>query len=365
MRVGLVVYGDLGTTSGGYLYDRRLAAALRDAGHRVSVVSLPERDYLRALADNLDPGIRSGLRGFDLLVEDELCHPSLVGHNRAVGAPIVAVVHHLRSSERWPAWRERLYRAVERRYLRTADAAIYASDATRRDAERLAGPRPSVVARPAGDRFDPDVDPRTIVARADRDPFRIAFVGNLLPRKGLRVLLRGLARVSGDWHLSVVGNDDADPGYADDARELAETFGIADAVRFEGRLPDAALADRLAESHLLAVPSRFEGYGIVYLEGMGFGLPALATTAGGATELVTHGEDGFLVPPGDAAAVAAAVETLLSDRDRLREMSLTARRRFERHPGWSESMATARRFLQSVADESERLGENHPKETEP
>ncbi|UPV72849.1 glycosyltransferase family 4 protein [Halorussus limi] len=349
MRVGLVAYGDLETTTGGFLYDRRLAGALREAGHRVGVVSLPWRDYPRALADSLDPRVRRRLRGFDLLVEDELCHPSLVGHNRAVEVPVVAVVHHLRVSERWPAWQEPVYRAVERRYLRSVDAAIYASEATRRAAERLAGPRRSVVARPAGDRFDPELGPTEIAARAERDPLEVVFVGNLVPRKGLHVLLDGLARVAGDWRLSVVGSA-TDEEYARSVRRRAVDLEIADRVQFEGRLSDAALADRLAGSHLLAVPSLFEGYGIVYLEGMGFGLPAVATSAGGATELVTHGEDGFLVPSGDDAAVAEAVETLLSDRERLREMSLAARRRFERHPGWDESMATARRFLEAVAE---------------
>ncbi|WP_128477466.1 glycosyltransferase family 4 protein [Halorussus pelagicus] len=367
MHVGLVVYGNLETTTGGFLYDRKLAGALREAGHRVTVVSLPWRDYPRALADHLDPRVRRSLRrrlrGFDLLVEDELCHPSLVGHNRAVSVPIVAVVHHLRASEQWPAWQNVVYRAVERLYLGSTDAALYASEATRRAAERLAGPRsprPSAVVRPAGDRFDPEITPERIAARAERDPFEIVFVGSLVPRKGLHVLLDGLARVAGDWRLSVVGSA-TDEEYARTVRKRTESLEIADAVRFEGRLSDAALADRLAESHLLAVPSLFEGYGIVYLEGMGFGLPALATSAGGATELVTRGEDGFLVAPGDSAAVTEAVETLCVDRERLREMGLAARRRFERHPGWDESMTTARRFLETVAEASKSA----PRETAP
>ncbi|WP_135852043.1 glycosyltransferase family 4 protein [Halorussus salinus] len=362
MHVGLVVYGDLDATTGGFLYDRKLASALREEGHRVSVVSLPWRDYPRALADALDPRVRRTLRGdrgrggpgdrdeFDLLVQDELCHPSLVGHNRAVETPIVAVVHHLRASEEWPAWQNRIYRAIERRYLESTDAAVYASAATRRAAERLAGERPATVARPAGDRFDPDLTDDAIAARAERDPFEVVFVGNLIPRKGLHVLVEGLARVAGDWRLSVVGSA-TDRDYAERVREQARNRGVADRIRFEGRLSDSALADRLAASHLLAVPSQFEGYGIVYLEGMGFGLPALASSAGGAPELVTDGEEGFLVVPGDAAAVAESVRTLRDDRATLRAMSLAARRRFERHPGWDESMATARRFLEAVADE--------------
>jgi glycosyltransferase involved in cell wall biosynthesis len=357
MHVGLVVYGDIETTTGGFLYDRKLVAHLRECGETVSVVSLPWHSYTRALADNLDPRVRRQLRGFDVLLEDELCHPSLVRHNPAIDAPVVTVVHHLRASERWPAWQERIYRSIERRYLRSVDGAVYVSEATRRDAERLAGARPSVVARPAGDRFDSDrdlddarLDAEAIAARADRDPFRILFVGTLTPRKGLHTLLDGLSQVSGDWHLSVVG-EESDEAYARKVRQRARRLGIAESVRFEGRIPDSALADRLAESHLLAVPSTYEGYGIAYLEGMGFGLPALATTAGGATELVTHRENGFLVPPGDSEAIAAAVETLLTDSERLREMGLAARRRYERHPDWDESMETVRRFLRAIAAE--------------
>ncbi|WP_276300147.1 glycosyltransferase family 4 protein [Halorussus lipolyticus] len=355
MHVGLVVYGDIGTTTGGFLYDRKLAAELRSAGHRVSVVSLPWRDYHRALAENFDPRVRRRrrrkLRGFDLLVEDELCHPSLLWCNPTIDAPIAAVVHHLRASEPHSAWRKPVYRAVERRYLRTTDAALYASEATRQASEALAGPRPATVARPAGDRFNPEITPEAIAARADRSPFRIVFVGSLVPRKGLHVLLDGLVQVSGNWHLTVIGSE-ADADYAEKVRRQARNLDIAKSVRFEGRLPDATLADRLAESHLLAVPSSYEGYGIVYLEGMAFGLPALATAAGGASELVTHGEDGFLVPPESPEAVAEAVETLLRDRNRLETAGLAARRRFERHPGWDESMATARRFLESVARKS-------------
>ncbi|PSP55317.1 glycosyltransferase family 1 protein [Halobacteriales archaeon QS_1_67_19] len=352
MRVGVVVYGDVETTTGGFLYDRKLIERLRNAGAEVTVVELPWRSYPRGLADNLDPRLARRLRGFDLLVEDELCHPSLVGHNAAVDAPVVAIVHHLRSSERWPAWQRPIYRTVERRYLRSVDAAVYVSETTGAAAEDLAGRRPAVVVPPAGDRFDPELTDAAIAARADRDPFRIAFVGSLIPRKGLHHLLDGLARVAGDWRLAVVGAP-TDRAYTRRIRRQARELEIADAVTFEGRLSDEALADRLAESHLLAVPSTCEGYGIVYVEGMGFGLPPLATTAGGATELVTHGEDGLLVPPSDPGAIASATERVMGDRERLAAMCLAARRRYERHPDWDESMANVERFLRSVVRERE------------
>ncbi|WP_158058007.1 glycosyltransferase family 4 protein [Halorussus halophilus] len=363
MKVGIVVYVDIETTSGGFLYDRKLVEALREAGDDVQVVELPWRNYSRSLADSLRSKVGRHLpEDLDVLVEDELCHPSLVATDPDL--PVVALVHHLRASEARSGWRERLGRPVERRierrYLQRVDAAIYASDATRRAAERLARWRPdeappTIVARPAGDRFDPkigDVE-RAIAERTDRDPFRVLFVGALVPRKGLHTLLDGLRGVAGDWQLTVVG-EQKDESYFARVREQVRANDLSERVTFRGRLGDDALAEAFARSHLLAVPSTYEGFGIVYAEGMSFGLPALATTEGGATELVTHGEDGFLVAPESPGAVAEAVRELLRNRERLREMSLAARRRYEAHPGWNETMAEIRGFLQQVADTDQR-----------
>ena len=64
----------------------------------------------------------------------------------------------------------------------------------------------------------------------------------------------------------------------------------------------------LPQHHLLAVPSSYEGFGIVYLEGMHFGLPAIAGTDGAAKEIITHGQNGFLVRPGNPQALAHHID---------------------------------------------------------
>ena len=96
------------------------------------------------------------------------------------------------------------------------------------------------------------------------------------------------------------------------------------------------------------MPSSYEGFGIVYLEGMAFGLPALATTAGGAVEIITSGRDGFLISPGDHGALARHLGTLMADRDLLLTMSLAAQQRFAAHPTWEDAGAAVHRFLQSI-----------------
>lgn len=357
MRLGFVVYGDIGTRTGGFRYDRRLVATLRERGDAVEVVELPWRRYpaglLAGAAGRPRARVARALDGpVDALLQDELAHPSLVGCNgrlrEHVDGPLVAVVHHLRSSEPHPAPLTRLYRAVERRYLAGVDGAVCTSRATRTAVRAVASPA-HVVAPPAGDRFDPDLDDGFVERRARDDPLRLVHVGSVVPRKGVDTLLDAVATVEG-CALTVVGSLTTDRLYAARVRRQARRLGIADRVTFTGEIPDDDLAAVLRRSHAVAMPSRHEGFGIAYLEGMGFGLPAVATTAGGASEVVTDGETGFLVEPDDPGAVAEAVRTLARDRDRLARMGRAARRRYERQPDWDETVTAVEAFLRRLME---------------
>ncbi len=115
-----------------------------------------------------------------------------------------------------------------------------------------------------------------------------------------------------------------------------------------GTLSDADLVKELSQSHLLAVPSSYEGLGIAYLEGMRFGLPAIATTAGAAHEIISHDRDGFLVPPKDAAALARCLGILIKDRRQLLKMSLAAQESAAGHPTWEVCGARLHRFLHGL-----------------
>jgi glycosyltransferase involved in cell wall biosynthesis len=355
MRLGLVIYGSLSTISGGYLYDRRLVKHLRESGDHVEVISLPWRNYARHIADNLSAMLLARLRAgcFDVLLQDELNHPSLFLLNRALRGryPILSIVHHLRSCELRPAWQNVFYRWIERQYLASVDGFIFNSEATRAAVEALAGDRrPAVVAYPGGDHFAPAVTPTDIPARAlQPGPLRLLFVGNVIPRKGLHISLSALARLPrSNWELVIVGSLNADPAYTHAIRRQIECDDLAPNITLCGSLADADLAAEFSRAHMLVVPSTYEGFGIVYLEGMGFGLPCIATTAGAAGELITYGENGFLVPPGDVTALADCIRVLMQDREKLSAMSLAARRRFECHPGWQASAEKIREFMRTL-----------------
>ena len=353
MRVGLIIYGPLSTMSGGFLYDRKLVEHLRESGDEVEVISLPWHGYPRLLAHNFSRGLRRRIAGLglDLLLQDELNHPSLFRMNGALkGLPIVSIVHHLRSKEAHSRWTNQVYRRIEARYLSSVDAFVFNSRTTRSDvADAIGDMKPHVVAYPGGDRLNPKITPLQVIRRASAaGPLRLLFIGNLIPRKGLHTLVSALAISGPGWRLDVVGPD-TDASYASKVRALVSEKGLSDRVTFRGALGDEALAGLLEESHVLAVPSSYEGFGIVYMEGMGFGLPALGTSSGAASETIRHGVNGFLTPPDDVAGLSQHVTRLIQDRTLLSEMGQAALAAYAAHPTWEQSGETIRRFLLKIA----------------
>jgi len=354
MKVGLLIYGSLETRSGGYLYDRKLAEHLERQGDRVQVVSLPWRDYARHLGDNLSRRLHRTLVDLkvDILLQDELDHPSLFWMNRRlrgrVPYPMLAIVHHLRSSELRPAWQNWLYARVERLYLRGVDGFVFNSLTTQGAVEALSGQLlPSVVAYPAADHIDPQITLDEIGQRAmESGPLRLIFVGNLIPRKGLHTLLEAVSRLPADTVcLDVVGSPDFDPGYTAEIRRRIANRGLESAVRLHGALDEAGLRERLRSAQALVLPSSYEGFGIVYLEAMGFGLPCIGSTAGAASEVILDGETGFLIPPEDESALADRLGELAADPRLRLYLSQAARQRYLAHPTWEQSGQVIRQFL--------------------
>jgi len=353
VRVGLVIYGSLETVSGGYLYDRKLVEYLRACGDTVEVISLPWRSYPRHLGDNFSPELQRRFRELrlDILLEDELNHPSLIWSRRGEKAyPVVSIVHHLRTSEQHPGWIKPFYRIVERAYLRSVDGFVFNSQATRimvEDQMRIT--RPNIVAYPAGNAYPGAPSSGDVRARAFQPgPLRLLFLGNVIPRKGLHRLLEAIARLPGDvCQLSVVGRCDIDPRYSAQIVQRAGQPDLSGKVSLMGRLPDSWMPAVLASHQVVVVPSDYEGFGIVYLEGFAFGLPAIASAQGGAVELVEQDKTGYLVDPEDMAGLAEAVAQLAADRERLAYMSQAAQIRFAAHPTWEETGEKIRDFLVS------------------
>lgn len=350
MRIGLLIYGRLDQASGGYLYDQKLVTYLRSRGHQVEVIPIPWRGYWRSMLDNFSPllFIRLANARLDVLIQDELNHPSLFLLNRRLkkvaAYPILSIVHLLRFTEPRGPLSTWFCRAIERRYLNSVDGFVFNSRDTQRLVRRLVPRRvPAVLATPGGDRLAARTNAARMRARTRRPgPLQVLFLGNLIRRKAPHLLLQGAAALDGKVHVHLAGRLDMEPAYVHSLRRLAGSN-----VTFHGFVDGVALATLMRRSHVLALPSAYEGFGIAYLEGMAFGLPALATRAGAARELVRHGHNGYLLPPGDAEALTRTLAKLHSNRRLLAMLGQHALQTYAMQPTWDQSLQKIEQFLSS------------------
>ncbi len=151
-----------------------------------------------------------------------------------------------------------------------------------------------------------------------------------------------------DWHLRVVGRTDIDPGYTRRCQNLAFQLGLSSKVEFLGTLTDTDLVHAYQTSQLLVVPSSFEGFGIVYLEAMRWGVIPVASAAGGAAEIIQNNESGWLVTPGDREGLTAILINACLHPEMLKSMRQAALQRYAAFPTWSQTAETIRTFLLSL-----------------
>lgn len=147
----------------------------------------------------------------------------------------------------------------------------------------------------------------------------VGFLGRLDPGKGLEDLIAAARDVPA--RVVVVGSPLLAPeGYVEDLRVRAADVG---SVEFVGPVDEPAIA--FAGFDVLAVPSRREPWGRVAAEALTLGVPVVAADGGGLPEIVTHGRDGLLYPPGDVAALAAGLRVVLGDHDLAAAMGAAGR----------------------------------------
>ena len=177
---------------------------------------------------------------------------------------------------------------------------------------------------------------------ADENPrtgsFKVLFVGQPVRQKGLHYLLEAWRRLNlPNSELSIVARSGKNNPILSRYESEFTLLQNLDWVR---------LREEYRRADLVCLPSLSEGFGLVTLESLACGTPALTSAATGASEIISHGEDGFVVPAGDLQALMSALEFAYSDRDRLRSMRCVARRKAERFP-WSRFRQHLREAVQS------------------
>lgn len=258
--------------------------------------------------------------GADVLLVNTMTVPAWIVAGRLARVPVVCHVHE--AENRLPSLLRRLLVAP----LRLARPLVANSQATAQaltSADAALSRHLVVVHNGVPDAPSAPTPPR---AAAD-DVARLVVVGRLSPRKGTDVALAAVALLRARGHrvvLDVCGT--AFAGYEWFARELetrAAQPDLAGAVTFHGYVsPTRPFLDR---ADVVLVPSLGESFGNVAVEALLAQRPLVASAAQGLEEIVRDGQTGLLVPPGDAAALAHAVEVLLADPERARALALAGR----------------------------------------
>lgn len=164
---------------------------------------------------------------------------------------------------------------------------------------------------------------------------RLLFVGRLEPRKGADLLLKiapGLLRDFPDLIIDLVGNDqievEGEPLRTTFEREHAGS-SLLERISFHGFVSDEEREAFYKQCDLFVAPSRYESFGLIYLEAMRYGKACIGTNAGGIPEVVEDGRTGLLVPPDEAKSLDDAIRTLLADPRQREELGQNALAAFE------------------------------------
>jgi alpha-maltose-1-phosphate synthase len=283
------------------------------------------------------------------LVHSHTWYANLAGHLASLlyGIPHVVTVHSLEPLRPWKA--EQLGGGYalscwcERTAVEAAAAVIAVSAGMREDVlaayPAVPGERIRVI-RNGIDTAEYSPDPATdVLERYGVDPARpsVVFIGRVTRQKGLPVLLQAGADIDPAAQLVICA------GAADTAELEAEVSELAAQLRagragvtwLSGMLAKREVIQLLTHATVFACPSLYEPLGIVNLEAMACGTAVVGSRVGGIPEVVADGETGLLVRPGEPAALAGAINALVTDPHRAAEMGRLGRKRAVADFGWA------------------------------
>ena len=183
------------------------------------------------------------------------------------------------------------------------------------------------------------------VADPAPDTFEVIYIGAVNIYKGFPYLLEAFAQLRHrKKRLRMVGL------VADEMRPLLEKLPREN-VEFLGHVPQLQLKELLSRSHVLVLPSIDDGFGMVMNQAMACGCPVIASTHTGAPDLLTEGQDGFLVPIRDSEAILNRLQQLADDPALQREMGANALAKVKTAGGWEQYGDTWERLLQRLTQQ--------------
>ena len=303
---------------------------------------------------------------FDVVFDNQCLSWGLLGI-RAMGVPVVSVIHHPLHIDReadfaidrrlWKRIKRTLYFPLwmQQRVAPRLDKIVTVSQASRAAIERYFG--------------IPEKDVSVVYNGTDAETFRpidgvakqqdLLFVGRTEDRKkGIGTMLEALTLLPDSVRLKIIDGRIPEDGLV--PRRIRR-YGLEKRVTIIDRMLEVdELVEQYSTARIALVPSFFEGFGFPASEAMACGLPVVANAVGALPEVVgSDGEAGCLIPPRDARALARAISDILSEPGRADRMGRNARRRIQRAFRWSEAAAE----LTAVFEETIRAAHRRSRAT--
>lgn len=341
-QVAFAIPGDIDLPTGGYAYDRRVLALLPSLGIDARHLVLPGSYPQPSAADLVETRrLLAAAPPEAVLLIDGLAYGAMPADLvRGINRKIVALVHHPLCLEAGLSeQRQAELRVLETEALALAQHVVVTSAAT---AQTLVAdfsvPETKIdVAEPGT-----DAAPR---AMGTGKFLQVLSVGSIVPRKAFDLLVRALVPHAGlDWRLTIVGPTDRSAEALDALKAAIAASGLGDRIALTGSADQAGLDAHYASADIFIMSSLYEGYGMVLAEAMARGLPIVCTTGGAAADTAPD-VAALKVPPGDVAALSAAIGRLLRDatlRARMGDASWAAGQSLQR---WEQ---TARKIADAV-----------------
>jgi len=323
--------------TGGNIYDQRVCAGLAEAGWDVLVTTVAGAWPVPGSGARADlTRVVSAIGDGEIVLIDGLiaspAAPQLLPH---AGRIPMTVLLHMPLATALDTRHDASAQRSERVVLRAATGVVVTSEWTRQQVlTRYAIPAHRVhVAWPGVDR---------VAAPARPIHGHLICVGVLGHHKGQDLLVEALAELGDlDWHCLLAGPLDRDPDFVGQLRTRITRLGYGHRVRLTGVLTGAVLSHAYTTADLLVAPSRSETYGMAVTEALAHGLPVIAAAVGGLPEALGSTADGTrpgqLIPPGDPAALAAALGDWLGDERHRHRLRAAARQRRSTLRGWEQT----------------------------
>jgi glycosyltransferase involved in cell wall biosynthesis len=337
--------GKTGRKTGGYLYNGRVISGLRRKGFEIEefVAGGASPDEQRKAAPRF--GSTFDPSRYDAIVVDALARITVAPHLDLwlSWRPVVPLVHEL------PSVAGPKHKIVDceldyEETLLRADRFVAVSDHGRKILlGRGVSPGRIHVVPPGFDGIPEGIGPHV---QGD-GPVRALCVAQWIERKGILTLVETWTlRERKGAVLELIGETDADPDYAALVRDAIEAAPRGSIIVL-GCVDDVSLGASYAAADLFALPSRYEGYGIVFAEALARGLPIIACDVGPVPDLVGR-EAAVLVRPDDREALSAALDLLLGDPTLRTRMSAAARRRTCSLPRWEDTVTGFEQVLSAA-----------------